>query len=117
MATLRHPITGVIINDIGIVRTKRLTEEEQLTARLLMEGGDTRCLAAAKLGVHPLAINATGQPRPGRGAPRGATLSSRHAFRDQRQTSMFDASDSDAAMQDDLPTPRHHSTPARRRRT
>lgn len=86
MATYRHPVTGVELN--GIIRRKRLTKAEQLTARLLMAEGECRWSAALRLGTHPLQIGeAPAQNRkPGKtGKPRGGTLSRSAATRDPRQ--------------------------------
>ena len=89
MATIRHPVTGVVLNDMPI-RRNRLSEDEMRTARLLMAEGDPRWLAAAKLGAHALAINVQNVPRNDRRKPIGHELRASDARRDPRQAAMDD---------------------------
>ncbi|SEI09974.1 hypothetical protein [Paracoccus alkenifer] len=39
MATFRHPVTGVLLNEISVVRPRKLSEMEAETARLLRQQG------------------------------------------------------------------------------
>ena len=64
MTAIRHPLRGVLINDISEIRTGKLNDDEQITARSLLEQGHPRHVVAAMLGCHPLAINASGRQKP-----------------------------------------------------
>lgn len=90
MATIRHPVTGVLMNEILHIQTGRVTNDERRTARLLLADGHPRWLVAAMLGRFPLAFNGTGQPPSQSRTPKGGNLSSRDARDDPRQFSMED---------------------------
>lgn len=108
MATTTHPVTGVEINELTIVRKRRLTEDEKRTARLLMNDGDPRWLAAAKLGVHPLGVDSPGRaPNEGR-TNRGAGLPLADARRDPRQIDLLSP---DLAGPEPVAETDHSSTP------
>lgn len=90
MATLKHPVTGVDINDITLVRNGRVSDEERRTARLLQSEGDPRWLVAAKLGRFPLAFEGTGLAPTESRRPQGGNLSTGAARNDPRQITMED---------------------------
>lgn len=89
MTTYLHPVTGVELNDITIRRT-RLDDRDRATARQLRAEGDPRWLAAAKLGVHPLALDPAQGERPDRRATSGGHLSAGAAAQDARQSDFWE---------------------------
>ncbi|WP_223639252.1 helix-turn-helix domain-containing protein [Rhodobacter sp. TJ_12] len=95
MAGTRHPVTGVELNDMPIVRKGTVTDDERQTAALLLAEGMPRWLVAAKLGRHPLAFNATGR-KPAQSmtpAPTGRSMSLAAAHADDRQSAFDDLFD------------------------
>lgn len=89
MATYRHPVTGVLVNEIE-VHNGPISEKERETARLLLAEGHARWVVAAMLGRFPLAFNGTGAKPIDRRRKIGGHLSVRDAARDPRQISMAD---------------------------
>jgi hypothetical protein len=88
MATIRHPVTGLLMNDITHIQTGPVSDDERRTARLLQDDGHPRWLIAAMLGRFPLAFSGTGaSPNQGR-KPVGGHLSVRAAQTDERQMMM-----------------------------
>ena len=81
-------ISGVALNDITILRG-RLNAVEQAVALQLLHSGMPRWLAAAKLGVHPLAIPGGNSGRQTRRKPRGLRLDRQAALCDPRQIGML----------------------------
>ncbi len=87
MAMKPHPVTGVMINDVVEIHGP-ITDEERLTAKLLLAEGNARWLVGAILGRHPLAFNGTGRA-PGYSRRKyGRQLSSAAARADVRQFGM-----------------------------
>lgn len=64
MATIRHPKTGVILNELSILRPRNLSEAEAETARLLREEGhkvqDISSMLGTNQGRVQTAIGGTG---------------------------------------------------------
>ncbi|PTX37183.1 hypothetical protein IQ03_05285 [Gemmobacter caeni] len=58
MAMIRHPITGVEINEISITRPRNLTEDEARTARILRAEGHKVQDIAAMLGTNQGRVHA-----------------------------------------------------------
>lgn len=52
MATFRHPETGVLLNEIDVVRPRKLSESEAETARLLRRQGHKLQDISAMLGTN-----------------------------------------------------------------
>ncbi|WP_376872333.1 hypothetical protein [Albirhodobacter sp. R86504] len=90
MTAIPHPLTGVLINDITEIRTRKLTDDEQLTARHLLNSGMSRQLVAATLGCHPLAINVADLPKPARNPQIKNGLRTADARIDPRQLTLLD---------------------------
>jgi hypothetical protein len=89
MTAMPHPVTGVLINSISLVRYGPITLEERQTAALLLAEGHPRWIVAAMLGRFPLAF--TGAGRSPRGyRPKGSHLSLGEARRDQRQMTLIE---------------------------
>lgn len=89
MATYRHPVTGVILNEINITNGP-ISEIERRTARLLLDEGHARWVVAAMLGRFPLAFNGTGTKPPRPRKVTGGDLPLNAAKSDPRQLSMDD---------------------------
>jgi hypothetical protein len=90
MATIRHPVTGVLMNEITLINHGKVSDDERRTARLLQTEGHPRWLVAAMLGRFPLAFEGVGgSPSDGR-RPMGGHLAVRDAKADVRQFSMDD---------------------------
>jgi hypothetical protein len=90
MGTKHHPVTGVEINDILIVRTGPVTDDERRTARLLLGDGHARWLVAAMLGRFPLAFDGIGAPPAGSRKTSHGHLPGSAARNDPRQFSLDD---------------------------
>lgn len=88
MGTKRHPATGVEINDILIVRTGPVSDDERRTARLLLGDGHARWLVAAMLGRFPLAFDGIGGPPTGSRKTGHGHLPASAARSDSRQFSL-----------------------------
>ncbi|WP_054304575.1 hypothetical protein [Gemmobacter sp. LW-1] len=88
MTNPKDPVGGVQLNDITIIRNRRLTEAEQAMAEELMRCGTPRWRAAAMLGTHPLNINRADNLAPRRTRATGRLLSTTAASRDIRQLRM-----------------------------
>jgi hypothetical protein len=90
MATIRHPVTGVLMNDITHLPRGKISDEERRTAGMLLTDGNPRWLVAAMLGRHPLALTGKGRAPGKTKRPLGGHLMVRHARTDQRQISLDD---------------------------
>ena len=90
IGTKRHPVTGVEINDIPIVRSGPVTDDERRTARLLLGDGHPRWLVAAMLGRFPLAYDGIGAPPASSRKTGHAHLPGSAARTDPRQFSLDD---------------------------
>jgi hypothetical protein len=101
MSTKRHPVTGVEINDILIVRNGPVTEDERRTARLLLGEGHARWLVAAMLGRFPLAFDGIGGPPAGSRKTSHGYLPGSAARSDPRQFSLDDLFGPDYSEGDD----------------
>ncbi|WP_131725699.1 helix-turn-helix domain-containing protein [Rhodobacter capsulatus] len=97
MTAKPHPITGVMLNDVKIIRKGQLSDEERQTAALLLAEGVARWEVAARLGCHPLAFNASGRKpakrEPAQPKASGRKLSAAAARADKRQASLVDLFD------------------------
>lgn len=89
MTVTRHPATGVLLNDIEILRTGPVTPEEEETAYLLQRDGIPRWQVAAQLGRHPLAFGSVAKPLPPARRPKGNDLSRAAARTDPRQSDLI----------------------------
>ena len=88
MTNPKDPASGVQLNEITVIRNRRLTQAEQAMADELMRCGTPRWLAAARLGTHPLNISRADNPAPRRTRATGRLLSTTAASRDVRQLRM-----------------------------
>ncbi|MEA5163436.1 hypothetical protein U5903_21885 [Cereibacter johrii] len=89
MAQVRHPMTGLTINEIE-VRYGPISDLERETAKHLLAEGHPRWVVAAMIGRFPLTFNGAGTAPKGRRQKFGGNLSTREARRDPRQASMDD---------------------------
>lgn len=85
----RHPVTGVLINNIELAHGT-ITPEERHTARLLLQEGHARWVVAAMLGRFPLAFEGTGKTPADRRPRLGGGMTLQAALHDPRQISMDD---------------------------
>lgn len=90
MATMRHPVTNVLMNEITHIQHGMVTDAERQTAKLLLDEGHPRWLVAAMLGRFPLAFSGTGAKPNDSRKPIGGNLTTRDARKDHRQFSMED---------------------------
>lgn len=90
MTTIRHPVTGVEINPLTLIRRGKISDDEKRTARLLLADGVPRWIVAAMLGRFPLTFRGVGNKAKERKKPIGSHLATRDARSDERQYDMED---------------------------
>lgn len=90
MTAFRHPETGVMLNELTVLRTGSISDDENRTAALLLAEGHPRWVVAAMLGRHPLAFNGTGRSPADSRRKLGGHLKTKDARTDIRQDNLLD---------------------------